>query len=267
MHTKHVAFTFTGLLALVAGACGCNSPLPVAGEPRLIPGGGIGDGPIRGKLNVYVIDEDTRNVLSSASVRVGAADELTAVHGAHRFDRARPVRFQRRGCQPGRRRLRRRGLHAADEGGHADRVGLRPCAQHLDRRRRQNVTIALRAISSPALGRATVMGTIAGWDDMPAPAANHNRLALDRRVVEPGSDRSREQPRPGDAQRRRRCPGPAVLVRHRVERLRAQLEHRRAGQRLQLGADDAQRAAGAFRDPARSGHQGDPTTTPTTRPP
>ena len=41
-----------------------------------------------------------------------------------------------------------------------------------------NATIALRAISSPALGRATVMGTIAGWDDMPAPAANHNRLAF-----------------------------------------------------------------------------------------
>ena len=56
MHKKPIAFTFTGLLALAAGACGSNSPLPVAGEPRLIPGGGIGDGPIRGKLNVYVID-------------------------------------------------------------------------------------------------------------------------------------------------------------------------------------------------------------------
>jgi len=41
-----------------------------------------------------------------------------------------------------------------------------------------NVTIALRAISAPALGRATATGTIAGWDTLPPPAAQHNRLAL-----------------------------------------------------------------------------------------
>ena len=43
MHARHFAFTFTGFLALVTGACGSNSPLPDAG---LIPDGGIGDGPI-----------------------------------------------------------------------------------------------------------------------------------------------------------------------------------------------------------------------------
>jgi hypothetical protein len=41
-----------------------------------------------------------------------------------------------------------------------------------------NVTVALRAISAPALGRATVTGTIAGWDTLPPPALNHQTLAL-----------------------------------------------------------------------------------------
>jgi len=40
-----------------------------------------------------------------------------------------------------------------------------------------NVTVALRAIS-PNIPRATVTGTIAGWDAMPDPAADHNRLAI-----------------------------------------------------------------------------------------
>jgi hypothetical protein len=41
-----------------------------------------------------------------------------------------------------------------------------------------NLTIQLRAISAPVIARAIVTGTIAGWDTMPAPALNHNRLAL-----------------------------------------------------------------------------------------
>src|SRR5262245_42813560 len=79
------------VVSLDAGACGDGRPVP-SSEPRLIPGGGIGDGPISGKLNVYVIDEDTRNVLSSATVRVGASDDLspcmaiTDSTGLARFD-------------------------------------------------------------------------------------------------------------------------------------------------------------------------------------
>ena len=60
-------------------------------EPHIISGGGVADGPIRGVLGVYVIDEDTREPLSSAAVRVGAADEqepceaLTDSTGLARF--------------------------------------------------------------------------------------------------------------------------------------------------------------------------------------
>ena len=41
-----------------------------------------------------------------------------------------------------------------------------------------NLTIAIRSKARPAIDTATVTGTIAGWDDLPAPAANHQTLAL-----------------------------------------------------------------------------------------
>jgi hypothetical protein len=184
MHTKRIASKFTGLLAagllaFGAGACGSNSPLPIAGEPRLIPGGGIGDGPIRGKLNVYVIDEDTRNVLSSASVRVGAADELapcmalTDSTGLARFDSSAGTAGTSDGGASGGAGcglLTKAVTLTVSASGHAPSTWIGVDGS--------NVTIALRAISAPALGRATVMGTIAGWDDMPAPAPDHNRLAF-----------------------------------------------------------------------------------------
>ena len=178
MHTKHIAIV-VGLLALAAGACG--EQLAAARRrpsPRLIPGGGIGDGPIRGKLNVYVIDEDTRNVLSSASVRVGAADELepcvalTDSTGLARFDSSGAAATADGGASGGAgcKLLTKPVTLTVSASGHAPSTWIGVDGS--------NVTIALRAISAPALGRATVMGTIAGWDDMPAPAANHNRLAF-----------------------------------------------------------------------------------------
>ena len=181
MHTKHTVFAgwfAAGLLAFGAGACGSNSPLPVSSEPRLIPGGGIGDGPISGKLNVYVIDEDTRNVLSSASVRVGAADELapcvalTDSTGLARFDSSAAAATPDGGAPGGAgcALLTKAVTLTVSASGHAPSTWIGVDGG--------NATIALRAISSPALGRATVMGTIAGWDDMPAPAADHNRLAF-----------------------------------------------------------------------------------------
>ena len=79
--------------AAAAGACGDGgggiSAPPV---PRLIPGGGIGDGKISGYLNVFVIDDETDAVVSSAAVRVGesaattACDALTDSTGIASFD-------------------------------------------------------------------------------------------------------------------------------------------------------------------------------------
>jgi len=168
--------SLASLVMLVsAGACGGGNPLPSKTDPRMIPGGGIGDGPLHGALNVYVIDEDTRNVLSSAAVRVGAADEqepcngLTDSTGLARFDSSGAAVDG--GASAGAcKLLTKPATLTVSATGHAPSTWIGVNGG--------NVTIALRAISSPNLGRATVSGTVAGWDALPDPAANHNRLAV-----------------------------------------------------------------------------------------
>src|SRR5262245_53263920 len=146
-----------------------------AAAPRLIPGGGVGDGPINGALNVYVIDEDTRNLLSSAAVRVGAAAELEPCQAL--TDSTGLARFSSSGQSPdggtggaGCKLLTGPVTVTVSASGHAPAtwIGVNGA----------NLTIQLRAISAPPIPRAIVMGTIAGWDAMPPPALNHNRLAL-----------------------------------------------------------------------------------------
>jgi len=184
MHAKLAPIgSLVGLLTgglLTAGACGGGNPLPSTHEPRIIQGGGIGDGPIRGALNVFVIDDDTRNVLSSAAVRVGAAEEMEPCQAL--TDSTGLARFDSSGSSSG----------ASADGGAAGASSCKlltmPATLTVSATGHapstwigvdgSNVTIALRAISAPALPRATVTGTIAGWDTMPAPAADHNRLAI-----------------------------------------------------------------------------------------
>ncbi|HTR54060.1 MAG TPA: hypothetical protein VMJ10_25375 [Kofleriaceae bacterium] len=63
--------------ACFAVVVGCsNSP-----SPRLIAGGGIGDGSIDGTLNVYVIDHDTEAAISGATVEVGTTQKTTDAKG------------------------------------------------------------------------------------------------------------------------------------------------------------------------------------------
>ncbi|MFN0248359.1 MAG: hypothetical protein ACKV2T_15820 [Kofleriaceae bacterium] len=50
---------------------------PEPPPPRIIEGGGIGDGPIEGVANVYVLDDSTRDPLSGATVRVGEVEGTT----------------------------------------------------------------------------------------------------------------------------------------------------------------------------------------------
>jgi hypothetical protein len=59
----------------VLGACG-NDP-----DPRLIAGGGVGDGPIDGTLNVFAIDNATEQPLVGASVAVGDHEGTTDATG------------------------------------------------------------------------------------------------------------------------------------------------------------------------------------------
>jgi hypothetical protein len=152
-----------GLLTTTVGACGGDSP-PAPPPAHIIPGGGIADGPIRGSLNVFVIDEDTREVLSSAAVRVGAADEQEPCEGL--TDSTGLAAFASKDCKL----LTKPVTMTISASGHAPSTWI-GCDG-------SNVTVALRAISAPPLGRATVTGTIAGWDTLPPPAANHQTLAL-----------------------------------------------------------------------------------------
>src|SRR5262245_42368785 len=74
-------FAVTTLIAITA--CGNDSKPEVDGPsgnlppPRVIPGGGIGDGAIDGVVNLYVIDDVSRMPVSGAGVRVGSIDGTT----------------------------------------------------------------------------------------------------------------------------------------------------------------------------------------------
>ncbi|HEY4176925.1 MAG TPA: hypothetical protein VGM90_08850 [Kofleriaceae bacterium] len=74
------------LATTVLGACGDdNGAGPDGGgtptPPRVIAGGGIGDGPIAGVVNVYVIDDLTRAPVEGAQVRVGEVEGSTDATG------------------------------------------------------------------------------------------------------------------------------------------------------------------------------------------
>jgi hypothetical protein len=77
----------SSLLAVAICACGHDDePDPDAAvgnhpPPRIIAGGGIGDGPIDGVVNLHVIDDATRAPIPGASVRVGAIDGTTDADG------------------------------------------------------------------------------------------------------------------------------------------------------------------------------------------
>src|SRR5579862_3929169 len=62
--------------AVALGACGGNDA-----APSLIMGGGVGSGSIDGRVNVYVIDEDTGTAIANAMVRVGTINGTTDPNG------------------------------------------------------------------------------------------------------------------------------------------------------------------------------------------
>lgn len=69
-------------LLVTTAITGCGDdggPAPI--PPRVIPGGGIGDGPIDGVANLYVIDDATRKPVHGANVRIGDVSGTTDVDG------------------------------------------------------------------------------------------------------------------------------------------------------------------------------------------
>ncbi|HMF39699.1 MAG TPA: hypothetical protein VKQ32_03335 [Polyangia bacterium] len=152
--------SFTWLAAAAIGCGGVSSPP----GPRLIDGGGVGDGKISGALHVYVIDNETHAVISSASVRVGASSDPAAC--TLLTDSTGLADFDSKVC-PG---LKGPVTVTASAQGYAPTTWIGVNAV--------NLTMDVRNTNPPPVDMATVSGTIAGWDSLPVPPANHQTLAL-----------------------------------------------------------------------------------------
>jgi hypothetical protein len=144
-------------------ACG-NTSVSGPPTPRFIEGGGLGDGPIEGGLNVYVTDDDTRAKVSGATVRVGGSSDPMACTAT--TDSTGLAVFVGTTCMS----LHGKQTITASASGYAPATWIGVDAA--------NVTMAIRSTTAPAIDSAKVTGSITGWDTLPAPAAGHQTLAI-----------------------------------------------------------------------------------------
>lgn len=154
----------SSLLLVLLGTVGCGEDAVPAPEvdspqgnrpaPRVIPGGGIGDGAIDGVVNLYVIDDATREPISGAEVRVG---EVAGETGAD-------------------------GLFVAD-----GVVGPQDIVVKVAGHRKElwvgangaNITVNLEPDNVEVPPSATLSGTITNYDSVPfTPQTNHAKVAL-----------------------------------------------------------------------------------------
>ncbi len=135
------------LALVVLAACGGGGT-----DPRLIPGGGVGDGSIDGKVFVFVIDNSTKEPLANASVAIGAQEKLTDATGFAEFDDvkgAQTIAVKLQGYRPT--------VWAGANG--------------------KNVTIPI-AKSGAAVDQATLSGGITSWDTIAVPAMHIKAAAV-----------------------------------------------------------------------------------------
>jgi hypothetical protein len=149
------------VLTVVSISCGGVSGPAM---PRLIPGGGVGDGAINGTLHVHVSDDDTRAVVASATVRVGESAATTPCQVT--TDSTGLASFESDSCPS----LKGPVTVTVSAAGYAPSTWIGVNGT--------NLTIPIRAKARPTIETATVTGTIAGWADLAAPATNHQTLAL-----------------------------------------------------------------------------------------
>ncbi len=142
------------LAALTLAACGGGNDA----EPRLIPSGGVGDGSIDGKLNVYVIDGDTDAPIASATVLVGEPGE-TPLEGI--TDSTGLITFES-GDLGGPTTI----TVTADGYVVSTWMGANGA----------NVTIPIDSTTAPGVPQAELRGTITGWDTLSV-ADNHILIA------------------------------------------------------------------------------------------
>src|SRR4051812_44839633 len=150
-----------GALAVGCGSVSVSDNHP---DPVLVPGGGIGGGAINGYLNVYVIDADTAAPITGAAVQVGASSASAPCMAL--TNSAGLVTFDPMSCPM---------LHGAVTVT-ASMTGYAPSTwigAH-----GANMTINIQANERPTPDTATVSGTNAGWESLPAPAAGHTTIGL-----------------------------------------------------------------------------------------
>ena len=141
------------VISLLVG-CGNDSgvepdamPEPQETPPRVIAGGGIGDGPIDGVVNLHVIDDATREPIANATVRVGTIDGVTDDGGLF-------VARDLSGPQT---------IVAKASGYRTDVwVGANGA----------NVTINLVRANADTPASGTLMGSIANWSSLTVPAGH-----------------------------------------------------------------------------------------------
>jgi len=122
-------------------------------DPRVIPGGGIGDGPIDGVVNLYVIDDTDRTPIEGAEVRVGTIDGTTDATGLFVAD----------------------GITGPQDivvkaAGHRKELWLGVAGA--------NVTIDLDRDLDPTPTSHTFTGSITNYDTLQVTAANHFKVAF-----------------------------------------------------------------------------------------
>jgi hypothetical protein len=155
-----MACALAALMGAIGGGCGSVSDGPNHPSPVLVPGGAIGGGAIDGYLNVYVTDGDSNAVIAGAQVQLGgAACAATA-------DATGLATFDPTTCPM----LKGPVTLTAAAAGYAPSTAIGVDGA--------NVTMTLQAKTRPAPPQATVSGTIAGWDDLPAPASGHTLIGF-----------------------------------------------------------------------------------------
>jgi len=147
------------ILALALIATGCGDDVNDA-DPRVIPGGGVSDGAIKKKINIYVIDGDTDEPVSGADVLIGEPAE-TPLEGTTDST----------------------GLFIAEDDSLSGPQTITVVADGYAAAtwfgaNGANVTIPIDPDGEPSVPHALLEGTIDGWDSMPAPETDHLLLAL-----------------------------------------------------------------------------------------
>lgn len=140
---KRLAF----VLACSLAACGGVNDV----DPRVISGGGVGDGSIEGELNVHVIDSADDSPVSGASVLIGEPGD-TPLEGT--TDSTGLITFTD---------------DSLDGATTITATAAGYVAATWFGANGANVTIAIDPDSVSDVPQAQLQGTITGWDDLPAP--------------------------------------------------------------------------------------------------